>query len=190
MKNYLYLMLLIGLISVSACNNQQEKTTNDNSTKPSIENTEIAEPIIPVYYAIVGIYDEYGGARLKFLRDHAVYTLQKKYTYIDTEGEIHIADSLQLSELKLSDLNEFTPYVMQLNLYDNQTPTGTNFQVIKVSFTNSEATSVSRADVADRPSYSEWDRNINMSDFPTCKTDKVECKAQNLIGNIVRLSFI
>ena len=166
-------------------------TENEASTTETPQDSEFPNKLsngIPVYHAVVGINDTVGGARLKFLRDTAVYALQNKFTYIDKNSILRITE--QPDALATSDLHPNVAYFMKLHLYDGLAPTGNNFQVIQVSFNNSEATSVSRAAVADRPDYYVWDKKIDLELFPTCNSSDVSCKARNMIGNIARLSLI
>ena len=189
--------LLLFIMTTIGCKNEKTSNQGDSPTETTTEITPEVQPDnpwanalpngTPVYHAVIGI-TLMEGPRPKFIRDTLVYALQGKYAYIDTDSELHVTDNP--NDLTVNELNEFTPYVMKMTLYDGAAPTGNNFQVINVGFNVSEATNVSRAEVADRPRWYDWDKKVKMNNFPNCTTADVSCKAQNLLGNVVRLTFM
>lgn len=192
MKYYLFILLMVVMTTIGCNNEKISKQDDQNAAVPTTtaQNSPFPSKLsngIPVYHASIGITDSIGGPRIKFIRDTLIYALQAKYLYIDTKNELHLTDAPE--NLSLSQINVNTPYVMQMHLYDGAAPTGNNFQVINVGFTYSEATNISRADLADRPNWYDWDKNIQTKDFPVCTTDDVSCKAKTLLRNIVTLVF-
>ena len=192
MKYYLFIVLMVGMTTIGCNNEKISKQDDQNAAVPTTTTQNSLFPSklsngIPVYHAAVGITDTIGGPRIKFIRDTLIYALQAKYLYIDTKNELHLTDSPE--SLSLSQINVNTPYVMQMHLYDNAAPTGNNFQVINVGFTYSEATNISRAGLADRPNWYDWDKVIKTNDFPACTTADVSCKAKTLLRNIITLAY-
>ena len=192
MKLTIFTLLLL-ILTATGCKNEKTSSQDDATIDATETNTEPATDDYwakalpngtPVYHAAIGI-TLMEGPRPQFIRDTLVYALQGKYVYIDTESELHLTDNP--SELTVAQLNPFTPYVMKMTLYDGEAPTGNNLQVVNIAFNVNESTNVSRSEVADRPEWYNWDKKIKLSNFPTCNSPDVSCKAQNLLTNVVQL---
>ncbi len=193
-----FTIIVLGLaLAISSCKNNKSENTAENVNEPApaptidydAEFANVSRSNVPVYHALVGVTNPYGGARMNYLRDFVVAQLQYKFLYIDKDSELHLvekADSVQLNEL-----HPKVQYLMKTHVYDGEAPTGFKMQLVNVSFTNSEATNVSRSEIADRPDWYDWDKKIKLSNFPKdCRTADVECKATNLVNNIVKMAFL
>lgn len=182
-----FVLLATLLTLASACQRPNSPTTDGLSANADTLPV-TATASIPVYRAHVGILDTLGGPYYQFLRDTLVYALQDRYAFIDTSSELHITTDLQAISPQL--LHPHVPYAMQFQVYDGLAPSGNNAQVIQLSFTSSGASSLSRADFAERPEYSNWDRTVHQSAFPTCTSTDFSCKAKMLHRDIARLAFL
>lgn len=184
--NRLHSILLTTIAAIlflfTACQSEQ--------TPPPPATAQAAAPAatLPVYDAHIGILDTLGGPFYQFIRDTLVYALQDRYAYIDTSSELHITTSLD--QIAPDHLHLRVPYAMRFRVYDGIAPRGNNAQVVQLSFTSSGASSLSRTDFADRPEYTNWDRTIHQSQFPTCTTTDYSCKARLLYRDIARLAFL
>lgn len=178
------LLLLATLLFWASCQRTTptENLPNDNATAAPPAST------LPLYRAHVGILDTIGGPYYQFIRDTLVYALQNHYAYVDTSNELHVTPDL--SAINPQALHPKVPYAMQFQVYDGLAPSSNNAQVVQLAFTSSGATSLSRADLADRPEYYNWDRQVRQSEFPTCTTTDYSCKAKQLYRDIARLAFL
>lgn len=195
MKHLIIFLLSISILMTN-CKNEETSTPTDNTTVPAQPTIDYDAPFakstrsaVPVYHALIGVTNPYGGARMDYLRDMVVNKLHSKYLYIDEASELHLVDNAD--SVFMTQLHPNVRYIMKTHVYDGEAPTGYSMQLVNVSFTNSEATNVSRTELADRPDWYSWNKEINMSNFPkTCNTADVECKATNLLNNVMRMAFL
>lgn len=195
---HLTILLLSILLIFTQCRNNDNTTTADNTTSqeqaaPSVDYdapfAKSTRNAVPVYHALIGVTNPYGGDRMDYLENLVTYELQAKYLYIDKASELHKVDSPD--SVYMQQLHPEVRYIMKTHVYKGEAPTGFSMQLVNVSFTNSEATNVSRTELADRPDWYNWDKNIEMSNFPkTCNTAEVECKGTNLLNNVMRMAFL
>jgi len=196
MKHFFILIISLTLLIVSCKNSKNDNSVADVAPTAPVLTIAYDAPFatktrsaVPVYHALIGVTNPYGGARMNYLRDVVVSKLQDKYLYIDQKSELHLVDNPD--SIMLAQLHPNVRYIMKTHVYDGDAPTGYKMQLVNVSFTNSESTNVSRSELADRPDWYDWDKIIKLSDFPkACKTAEVECKATNLINNVVKMAFL